>query len=60
MPKKRFSAEQIIGKLREAEVFLSKGQTAAEVCRHLGVSENTYYRRRKEYGGLDVDQARRS
>ena len=59
MSRKRFNAEQIIGKLREAEVLLSKGQPAAEVCRQLGVSENTYYRWRKEYGGLDVDQARR-
>jgi putative transposase len=59
MPKKRFNAEQIIGKLREAEVLMAKGQTAPEVCRQLGVSENTFYRWRKEYGGLDVDQARR-
>jgi putative transposase len=59
MPKKRFNAEQIIGKLREAEVLMAKGQTALEVCRQLGVSENTFYRWRKEYGGLDVDQARR-
>lgn len=59
MPRKRFTAEQIITKLREAEVFLSRGQAIAEVCRQLDVSENTYYRWRKEYGGLDVDQARR-
>jgi len=43
MPQKRFSAEQIIDKLREAEVLMAKGQTAAEVCRQLGVSENTSY-----------------
>jgi putative transposase len=59
MPRKRFTAEQIITKLREAEVFLSRGQATAEVCRQLDISENTYYRWRKEYGGLDVDQARR-
>jgi transposase-like protein len=59
MPRKRFSAEQIIAHLREAEVLLAKGQTAGEVCRHLNISEQTYYRWRKEYGGLEVDQARR-
>ncbi len=59
MSRKRVSAEQIIMKLREAEVLLSKGQAVAEVCRKLGVSENTYYRWRKEYGGLEVDQAKR-
>jgi transposase-like protein len=59
MPKKRFTAEQIIGHLREAEVLLAKGQTTAEVCRHLGIHQQTYYRWRKEYGGLEVDQAKR-
>ena len=59
MPRKRFTAEQIITKLREAAVLLSKGQNVGEVCRQLNVSENTYFRWRKEYGGLDVDQARR-
>ena len=59
MPRKRFTAEQIITKLREAEVLLSRGQAIVEVCRQLDISENTYYRWRKEYGGLDVDQARR-
>ena len=59
MSRKRFSAEQIIMKLREAEVLLSKGQAVAEVCRQLGVSENTYYRWRKCYGGLDIVQAKR-
>ena len=52
MSRKRQTPEQIIGKLREAEVSLSGGQTAPEVCRSLSVSEQTYYRRRKEYGGL--------
>ena len=59
MGQKRFTAEQIISKLREAEVELAKGQTAAEVCRKLGVTEQTYYRWRREYGGLRVDQAKR-
>ena len=58
MPRKRFTPEQIITKLREAEVLLSKGMKVGEVCRQLDVSENTYYRWRKEYGGLDVQQAR--
>jgi transposase-like protein len=59
MPRKRSSAEQIIASLREAEVLLAKGQTTGEVCRHLNISEQTYYRWRKEFGGLEVDQARR-
>jgi len=59
MPGKKRSVEQIIGKLREAEVLLSKGQTTEEVCRQLAVSQHTYYRWRKEYGGLEVDQAKR-
>jgi putative transposase len=59
MLRKRFTPEQIITKLREAEVLLSKGQKVGEVCRQLGESENTYYRWRKEYGGLDVHQAKR-
>ena len=56
---KRYSVEQIIGKLREAEVWLSQGRTVKEVSRELGVTEQTYYRWRKEYGGLKVSQARR-
>jgi putative transposase len=59
MPKKRFSPEQIISKLREAEVLLSQGKTTVEVCRALNVSEQTYYRWRKEYGGMGTEQARR-
>ena len=59
MKRKRYSVEQIIGKLREAEVLLSQGQTVREVSRGLGVTEQTYYRWRKEYGGLKVSQARR-
>jgi transposase-like protein len=59
MSRKRFTAEQIIAKLREAEVGLSQGQTVGQVCRKLGVTEQTYYRWRKEYGGLRLDQAKR-
>lgn len=55
----RFTTEQIIHKLREAEVELSKGRTVAEVCKQIGVTEQTYYRWRKEYGALKMDQARR-
>jgi len=59
MAKKRFLAEQIIGKLREAEVEISRGQTVAQVAKKLGITEQTYYRWRKEYGGLRTDQAKR-
>ena len=59
MPKKRFSVEQIIAHLREAEVLLAQGQSTGEVCRHLGIHEQTYYRWRKEYGGLKLEQAKR-
>jgi len=58
MPRKRCTSEQIIVHLREAEVELAKGQTTAEVCRKLGITEQTYYRWRKEYGSLRVDQVR--
>lgn len=57
--RKRFTAEQIINKLREADVGLAKGLHVAEVCRKLEVHEQTYYRWRREYGGLKVNQARR-
>jgi putative transposase len=59
MSKKRYTPEQIIGKLREAEVALTQGQTAAQVCRGLGIAEQTYYRWRREYGGLKIEQAKR-
>ena len=59
MKRKRYSVEQIIGSLREAEVMLSQGRTVKEVSRELGVTEQTYYRWGKEYGGLKVSQARR-
>jgi transposase-like protein len=59
MAKKRHTAEQIISKLREAEVLLAKGGSMAQVCRKLGVTEQTYYRWRKEYGGVRTDQVKR-
>ena len=59
MPRKRFSVEQIIHHLREADVLLAQGQTVGDVCRRIGVSEQSYYRWRKEYGGLKVEQVRR-
>src|SRR5919199_456914 len=59
MPKTRFTPEQIIELLRQAEVELAQGRTVGEVCRTIDVSEQTYYRWRNEYGGLKVDQARR-
>ncbi len=59
MGRKRHTGEQIIAKLREAEVELAKGQPLVEVVRKLEIAEQTYYRWRKEYGGLRVDQAKR-
>lgn len=59
MGRVRFTPEQIIGKLREAELLLGQGTNIGEAIRKLGVSEQTYYRWRKEYGGMRVDQARR-
>ena len=59
MSRKRYTVEQIITKLREAEIELAKGSKTLQVCRKLGISEQTYYRWRKEYGGLRVNQARR-
>ena len=59
MAKKRYRPEEIIAKLREADVLLSRGMTATEVVKTLGVSEVTYYRWRKEYGGMKVSQAKR-
>ena len=59
MGRKHHTPEQIITKLREAEVLLGKGQPVGEACRRIGVTEQTYYRWRQEYGGMRVDQARR-
>ena len=59
MSRRRFTPEQILGKLREAEVALAQGQTASPVCRSLGIAEQTFCRWRREYGGLKVEQAKR-
>ena len=59
MSRKKYSAEQIVAKLREAEVILAKSMSLAEVCRQLEITDATYYRWRKEFGGLRVDQAKR-
>jgi len=59
MSRKRYSPEKIIGMLREAEIVLAQGMTIGQVCRELSISEQTYYRWRKQYGGLKMSQARR-
>ena len=59
MARKRHTAEEIILKLREAEIALAQGKGVEAVCKQLAVTEQTYYRWRKEYGGLKVDQAKR-
>ena len=59
MGKINYSTEQIIGKLREAEVMQSQGSTVEQICKQLGITNQTYYRWRKEYGGIRVDQAKR-
>jgi len=59
MARKRYTSEQIIGYLRQAEVMLSQGRKMDDVLREMGVTGNTYYRWRKEYGGLGLDQAKR-
>ena len=59
MARKRHSTEQIIHKLREAEVLMAKGATIAQACKSIEVVEQTYYRWRREYGGLKIDQAKR-
>jgi transposase-like protein len=59
MGRKRHSAEEVVNKLRQADVELAKGQTVAAVCKLLGITDQTYFRWRKEYGGLKVDQAKR-
>ena len=59
MVRKAFKPERIINKLREAEVLLSQGSTVGEASRKLGITEQTYYRWRKEYGGMRVEQAKR-
>ena len=59
MPRKANAPEQIISKLRQAEIMMNQGSTVAEVCRRIEVTDQTYFRWRKEYGGMRVDQAKR-
>ena len=59
MPRKKYTAEQIIGMLREAEILLADGETIAGASRKLGITEQTYYRWRKEYGGMRIEHAKR-
>lgn len=59
MARKRHSAEEIVNKLREAEVLIANGTTVAQVCKQIGVTDQTYYKWRREYGGLKTDQAKR-
>ncbi len=59
MNRKRFKAEEIVNKLREADVLLSKGQSVARACKQIGVTDQTYYRWRREYGGMKTNQAKR-
>jgi putative transposase len=59
MMKKPYGTEQIIGMLRQCDVLLSQGKTVTEICRELGISDATYYKWRKAYGGMKVDQAKR-
>ena len=59
MGKRGFGAEQIVSKLRQIEVLMSQGKAVALACKDAGVSQQSYYRWRKEYGGLEIDQAKR-
>ena len=59
MARKRYTPEQIIRLLRQAEVLSSQGKNVSEICREIGVTVNTYYRWRKEYGGMQINQAKR-
>ena len=59
MPRKNYTPEQIINSLRESEVLMSQGSTAGQAARHLGITEQTYYRWRRQYGGMRINQAKR-
>ena len=59
MPKKTFTPEQIVGKLRHIEVLVNQGKTVPVACKDVGIVDQTFYRWRKEYGGLQLEQARR-
>ena len=59
MARKRHTAEEIVNKLREADVEIAQGASIVQACRKIGVTDQTYYRWRREYGGLKTDQAKR-
>ena len=59
MKRKRFKPEEIVNKLREADVLLSQGKSIAQACKQIGITDQTYYRWRREYGGMKADQAKR-
>lgn len=59
MPKKTYKPEEIVAKLRQADVLIAQGSTIADVVRTIGVTQVTYYRWRREYGGLHLDQVKR-
>ena len=59
MPRQRFTTEEIIHKLREADVLSGQGRTVVDICKQLGITDKTYFRWRKSYGGLRIDQAKR-
>ena len=59
MSRKRFKPEEIVNKLREADVLLSQGKSVAQACKQIGITDQTYYRWRREYGGMKMDQAKR-
>jgi transposase-like protein len=59
MPKKTFTPEQIVGKLRQIEVLMSQGKTVPLACKDAGIVDQTYYRWRREYGGLQLEQAKK-
>ena len=59
MPRKRYRPEEIIHKLRQVDVLLGQGNSISQACKQIGVSDQTYYRWRKSYGGMKVDQAKR-
>ena len=59
MPKKSFTSEQIIGILRQAEILVAQGDSVEKTCKKLGIATQTYYRWRKEYGGMKIEQAKK-
>jgi len=59
MKRKRFKPEEIVNKLREADVLLSQGKSIAQACKQISITDQTYYRWRREYGGMKTDQAKR-